>query len=401
MSDRERAHEIIIAGGGLAGSTLAVGLARAGRRVALVEASEPRAEAPPSFDDRTLVVNAASLNILRRLDILDPSLTACDIRRIDISRAGAPGHLSLRAEDYGQPRFGAVVVARELGRAMVAAVEREPGIEVIRPARVARLQPEAEATRVALEDGRTLTARLLVGADGTGSSVRRLAGVFSRRHDYGQSAMIFNVRCRGRAADIAHERFTPGGPLAFLPQPDERLGVVWIDRSSAIDGLLEMPDEALLERLALRSGDHPGGCRSPGRRAAYPLALLRTPRPIAPRVALVGNAANTVHPVSAQGFNLALRDVAALIDRAGGASDPGDEALLERWYQDRRHDQAATVRYTDTLARAFSNPSTLVRAGSGLGLAAHAFVPALSRRLVRSAMGFREPVSPLAREVDR
>ncbi|HSH27854.1 MAG TPA: FAD-dependent monooxygenase, partial [Wenzhouxiangella sp.] len=149
---------------------------------------------------------------------------------------------------------------------------------------------------------------------------------------------------------------------------------------------------------AARSGRGPGSFSAPGKRVGYPLALTRTPRPFSERIALVGNAANTVHPVSAQGFNLGLRDVATLIDHAGAARDCGHSEALNAWFADRSEDQAATVRYTDTLARAFSNPSTVMRLGAGLGLIAHAALPSLSRRLVRAAMGFREPVSSLATE---
>lgn len=390
--------DAIIVGGGLAGSALALGLARAGRHIALVEAFEPKADSRPSFDDRTLVVNAASLNILSNLGVLDETLTTCPLRHIEINRAGAPGHLTLHAAEHGYERFGAVIVARELGAAMLRRLESADGIESFCPERLAAVDAGQDRVTVELESGGQITGRLLVGADGTNSTVRRLAGIESRRHEYGQSAMIFNVQCPKRADDTAWERFTPVGPLAFLPQPQGRLGVVWIDGSEAIETAMSLDDNELLEQLDSRSGRRPGGFGSPGKRASYPLALTRTPRPVASRIALVGNAANTVHPVSAQGFNLGLRDVAALIDHAGNAADPGHEDVLNAWFEDRHADQAATVRYTDTLARAFSNPSTLMRLGTGLGLFAHAAAPALSRRLVRAAMGFREPVSSLAAE---
>ncbi|RFF26615.1 MULTISPECIES: FAD-dependent monooxygenase [unclassified Wenzhouxiangella] len=397
MSD----FDVIIVGGGLAGSALAIGLAQAGSRVALVEAFEPKAQSRPSFDDRTLVVNAASLNILSNLGILDDRLTTCALKRIEISRAGAPGHLSLRAEEHGCERFGAVIVARELGAAMLRRLEALGTIESLCPERLAAIDADDEHIEVELESGKRLRGQLLVGSDGTNSTVRRLAGIDSTRHDYGQSAMIFNVHCPGRQADTAWERFTPVGPLALLPQPDERLGVVWIDRNERIESALALDDEALLERLESRSGRAAGGFVSPGKRVSYPLALTRTPCPLGRRVVLVGNAANTIHPVSAQGFNLGLRDVAALVDHAGASDDPGHDDVLSAWLADRQSDQAATVRYTDTLARAFSNPSSIMRLGTGLGLFAHAAVPAMSGRLVRAAMGFREPVSSLAAEVRR
>ena len=388
--------DVIIVGGGLAGSALAAGLAQSGRSVALIEAFEPKTDSRPSFDDRTLVLNAASLNILSNLGILNNDLVTSPLRRIEISRAGAPGHLSLRSDEHGCDQFGAVIIARELGGAMLRRLESFDGIESFCPERLASFDVAEDRVAVDLESGSRLSGKLLVGADGSNSTVRRLAGIDSDRHDYGQAAMIFNVRCASCPANTAWERFTPVGPLAFLPQPADRLGVVLVDASDRIESALALDDDALIEELEARSGRTPGGFTSPGKRASYPLALTRTPRPLGPRVALVGNAANTVHPVSAQGFNLGLRDVAALVDHAGRASDPGHADTLGAWFADRHEDQAATVRYTDTLARAFSNPSSVVKLGTGLGLFAHAAFPALSRRLVRAAMGFREPVSLLA-----
>src|SRR5699024_5827219 len=309
----------------------------------------------------------------------------------EISRAGAPGHLSLRAAEHGVRHFGAVSAARELGAAMLRRLENTAGIDTFCPERLASLDVTDEGVAVELESGTRLNGRLLVGADGSSSTVRRQAGIDSHRHDYGQSAMVFNIRCPERPVDTARERFTPVGPLAFLPQPDERLGVVWIDRGEAIDAALNLSDAELVDQLAARSGGRPGDFASPGKRVSYPLALTRTPRPFSRRVVVVGNAANTVHPVSAQGFNLGLRDVASLIDHVGKAEDCGRPGVLNAWFNDRSADQAATVRYTDTLARAFSNPSTLMRLGTGLVLFDHADVPSLSLRLVRAALRFREP----------
>lgn len=390
--------DIIIIGGGLAGSALAIGLAQGGRKIALVEAFQPQADSRPGFDDRTLVVNAASLNILGHLNVLDDVLHIQPLRRIEISRAGAPGHLILNADDFGHPRFGAVIVARELGAALLRRLSDNGRIEMLCPERLKDIRQTPDRAEVTLESGKKLTGKLLVGADGSRSITRRLAGIASTTSDYNQSALVFNVHSPGRAVDTAFERFARGGPLAFLPQPNERLGVVLVDRTAAIDEIKNADDSALTALLARRSGWPAEKFSSPGKRVSYPLALTRTRRPLSTRIAIVGNAANTVNPVSAQGFNLALRDVAALIDHSARAEDPGAPAVLEAWFADRRADQAATVRYTDTLARAFSNPSMLMRTGTSLGLMAHAAWPSLQKRLVRSAMGFREPVSTLARE---
>ena len=390
--------DAIIIGGGLAGASLAVGLARRGRRVAVVETVSRQANHRPSHDDRTLALNQASLNILGNLGLLPASLTLNPIRRIVISRAGGFGHLDLCCDEFALERFGAVAVARELGNVMLTALAGTDGITEFCPDRLLSQTIEADRVRVRLESGQIITAPLLIGADGTHSMVRQAAGIDSWQRDYGQHAMIFNVRPQRCPPATAYERFTPEGPLALLPQPAGRLGVVWIDSAEAIEAAKTWSDNHLLDRLQARFGPGLGQFADPGRRASYPLALHRTPWPIAERVVIIGNAANTVHPVSAQGFNLGLRDVAALIDCIGAAEDPGAIETLNAYARQRQDDQEQTVSYTDTLARAFTNPLPPARLASGLGLALHAASPALRRRLVQAAMGFREPVSELARD---
>ncbi len=390
--------DVAIVGGGLVGASAGIALARAGRRVALIEAAARQDEAQPSYDDRTLVINAASLNILGALDLLPESADRCPIEGIEISRAGQPGHVSLRASDHGRSCFGEVIVARRLGACLLEALAGTPDLAEYCPARLAGMEIGHEQVQLGLEDGQSLSARLVIGADGNHSRVRDLAGLHCDRHAYGESAMIFNVQPERVAPGIAHERFTDRGPLALLPQPAGRCGVVWIDRDAAIDQAMQLDDEPLCRALGERFGPALGRFSRPGKRARYSLVRQRTPRPIADRCVLIGNAANAVHPVSAQGFNLGLRDVAGLVDALAGHADPGQSETLEHYARLRQDDQEATVRYTDTLARAFTNPSVLARLATSFGLVAHAGLPGLRHRLVRAAMGFREPVASLARD---
>lgn len=393
-----KSFDIAINGGGLVGAALAIGLAQTGSKVAVIEAASRNANSQPSYDDRTLVVNAASLNILSNLGLLPKELERQPLRRVQITRAGGLGHLELDAADHGRDYFGAVIVAREIGNVMLAALANEDNITELCPASLETFTVEDDRVEVRLASGEKLTARLLVGADGNHSRVRDIAGLACQRHDYGQSAMIFNVIPGHAPPATAWERFTPDGPLALLPQPAGRLGVVWIEHTEAIDEAMTWGDDKLVERLTSRFGPSLGGFSRPGKRSRYPLVRQRTPWPIAQRLVVVGNAANAVHPVSAQGFNLGLRDAAGLVDALTEADDPGTHTLLERYAQARKDDQEATVTYTDTLARAFTNPLPLAGLAASLGLAAHAGWPSLTRRLVRAAMGFREPVSSLARD---
>jgi 2-octaprenyl-6-methoxyphenol hydroxylase len=393
-----KAFDVVIAGGGLVGAALAVGLANTGRSVAVIESVSRDADHHPSYDDRTLVVNAASLNILANLGLLPERLTRMPLKHILVSRAGGFGHLELHADDHDCEYFGAVIVARELGNVMLAALGAHELISLHCPARLQQFQADDDRVVVRLADSTELQAGLLVGADGNRSAVRDQAGMDCQQFDYGQTAMIFNVMPGHAPPATAWERFTSQGPLALLPQPGGRLGVVWIDQLEDIEQALQWPDEELIKRLNIRFGQGLGGFSRPGKRASYRLVRQRTAWPVAERVVVIGNAANAVHPVSAQGFNLGLRDVGGLIDALAQQADPGSRQVLETYARCRLEDQDATVRYTDTLARAFTNPSRLANLATGLGLATHAGWPGLSRRLVRAAMGFREPVCSLARE---
>ena len=391
------AFDVVINGGGLVGACLAKGLADRGWTVAVIEASSRQANHQPSYDDRTLVINQASLNILSNLGLLPETLHREPLRHIDVSHAGRPGHVTMSADAHQCTQFGAVIVARELGNVLLDALEHHPGITQFCPNRLDDFQLATDHVVLTLSQGDPIQCRLLVGADGNDSLVRRIAGLPCERHEYGQSAMVFNVQASQAPPATAWERFTRQGPLALLPQPGGRLGVVWIERHATIDEVIQWDDDKLCQTLSSRLGGQPGPFSQPGKRARYPLIRQRTKWPVAHRLVVVGNAANAVHPVSAQGFNLGLRDVAGLIDQLSGQQDPGQRDLLTAYARQRAHDQAATVRYTDTLARAFSNPSGLAGLLSSAGLMAHAALPSLQRRLVRAAMGFREPVSSLAR----
>lgn len=400
--------DVVVSGGGLVGASVALGLADRGLNIALIEPTEHHHQPLPSHDERTLVLNAASLNVLDNLDLLPDELIRVPVRHIHINRQHGFGHLHLNALEHAdligedtdptRPYFGQVVVARALGQCMLDRLAKHPGIQIFCPQALVGFKDGPTHVDVSLDDGTTLSTRVLVGADGTQSLIRQQLGLPLDHHDYSQRAMVFNVAAQKPMPETAFERFTAQGPLALLPQAQGRYGVVWIDETQAIDEALEWSDEILMGALSERFGPRLGGFSKPSPRASYPLIKQHSPQVVSGRVVLVGNAANAVHPVSAQGFNLGLRDVAGLIDALCPALEEDVAQALLAYERARADDQRATIRYTDTLARAFAHPMGWVRLMGGLGLAAHAASPALTRRLVRAAMGFREPVASLAKK---
>lgn len=399
-------HDVGIIGGGLVGASLACALAPLGLRVALLEAVPPRAETQPSYDDRTLALSASSCRILAGIGIW-PLLagTATPLREIHVRELGRPGSVVLRSAEFDLDDFGHVVEARVIGAAMQQRLPELGGVGVLCPARLTSLETGPDAILLRYEHdgtGGVLRCRLLVGADGAASVVRDALGIATERRDYGQTAVICNVTPERHHGGRAFEFFTSTGPFALLPHVGGRCGLVWSVASAEAEGLLELADAEFLRRAQLRFGDALGAWARIGRRSAYPLALTRALADIGPRTVLVGNAAHAIHPIGAQGFNLGLRDVAALAEVIADAlplqpaADIGSDDVLRRYSAWRAPDQSATIAYTDGLARLFSNPTALAAAARRAGLFAHAVVPALRRRLAFEGMGFRGRIPRLA-----
>ena len=396
-----RQVDIAIIGGGLVGASLACALAPTGMRIAVVEAVARQAAAQPSYDDRTLALSDSSCRILAGLGLW-PALRgeATPIRRIVVTELDRPGRVELDPAELRLDAFGHVVEARVLGRALVEAMDGLDAVEVICPARVAGLELGAEAVSLALEGGAdidALDARLVVAADGADSTVRELLGIATERRDYAQTAVICNITPEAHHEGRAFERFTPSGPFAVLPHVGDRCGLVWTVSSADAPALLALPEDEFLAAAQARFGDELGAFQRMGRRASYPLRLVRATGDTAHRVAIIGNAAHAIHPVGAQGFNLGLRDAAVLAEvLTANGGDPGEMAALQRYSAWRRTDQDDTVGWSDGLARLYANPGRLAAAVRTAGLLAHALVPPLRRELASRMMGYRGRMPALA-----
>lgn len=398
--------DVLIVGGGLVGASLAIALDDSGLAVALAEAVPPRVDLQPSYDERNLALARASVNALESLGVLDATAPATPIRRIHVSRRGDFGAARLDAAELGLPAFGAVIPARELGNALLRRLDHCADLQRIAPAQAVAIEPGMDAVRVELRSGDTtrhLRTRLLVGADGSESFVRGALGIDAHRHDYEQSAIVTTLTVEKPLDGLAYERFTDSGPVALLPLGERRAGLVLSVSTEQAADVAALDDMAFIAFVHERFGWRAGRFSRPGRRKPYPLARVLAERTTAPRSVLVGNAAQTVHPLGAQGFNLGLRDALVLAEQlrdahAAGA-DPGAETLLARHVERRAADRAATTAFSDDLVRLTGSDFLPLRLARSLGLHALDRSASLKRRFALRGMGFRgdTPTAGLSR----
>jgi len=398
-------YDLVISGGGLVGGSLACALRDTGLRVAVIEAVTPRADTHPSYDERVIALAWSSRRILTSLGLWPLVAGGAEpIRAVHVSQRGGCGLTRIDHGDEGVEALGYVAPARLLGHALQTALADAPNLRFRAPARLVdfTVHPDGVELEVTAEEGvEHLRTRLLVAADGGDSLVRQRLDVAVRERDYGQDAVIATVTPDRPQPGVAYERFTDSGPLALLPMTEGRYSVVWTALAEQTEELLGLSDRDFLERLQARFGFRLGRFSRPSARHAYPLRLMLVSDPVAPRLALIGNAAHALHPVAGQGFNLGLRDVAALAEvlaaaRASG-EDIGAQSVLDAYRDWRSRDQAAVANLTDTLAWLFINPCPPLRAARGLGLLGVGLVPPLRHTLARRFMGLTGRQTRLAR----
>lgn len=398
-----RTHDVLIVGGGLVGASLAIALDRLGLDVGLVEAT-PAGALPAVFDERNLSFADATVNALGALGVLQKLRAPMGaIARIHVSRRGDFGRARLVAADYGRETFGRVVVARDFGEALEARLGELARLTRYRPARCIGLggdNGDVRTVHIADESGEhMLQAKLLVAADGTHSNVRDALAIAAATHDYLQTLFVARVRAERAPEGTAYERLGNDGPTALLPRGDRHFGVVHGVASDAVEEVQALDDGAFLDRIQRAFGWRVGRLLSVGTRSTYPAIRVVAQRTTATRAVLVGNAAQTLHPIGAQGFNLGLRDaltLAELIETHAG--DPGDPELLTAYVARRAEDRTRTLAMTDGLARLTANDAPLLRPLRGLGLLALDRLPSAQAPLVGGAMGYRGDVPALCRQ---
>jgi 2-octaprenyl-6-methoxyphenol hydroxylase len=403
-------YDIVIAGGGMIGASLALALSPLGLRVAVVEAVARGEAAQPSFDDRSTALSRSTQRMLEAMGLWEEVIPAATpIRRIHVSDRGRFGFSHIDAAEQGVEALGYVVINRVLGDVLQSALARSGAVDVLCPARVVDINVDGDiaSSGVEFEGGnhRELTSQLLVAADGANSALRPMMGICATKTDYDQHAVIGNLLPEKPLDYCAYERFTDQGPLALLPIADERAAFVWTVSSSDADRVLGLDDETFLAELQEAFGYRLGRLSRVGKRAAYPLSLSKALRLTAERAVLVGNSAHGLHPVAAQGFNLGMRDVAALCDciadvrSSDAAADLGDPALLARYAQWRRNDQGKLVRLTDGIVRLFGSSSPPLRAARNIGMLGFDLIPGVRSLFARHMMGLAGRLPRLSRGV--
>lgn len=403
--------DLVIAGGGLAGASLAAALGSAGLKVAVVDRETSDEQLRESFDGRSSAIARGSQQVLQAIGVWPLAAgEAQPIHDIRVSdgrpayEAGggpqtSPFFLHYAESDLNQGPMGFIVENRVLRRALALRLKALPTVTAIAPAEVTAVEAGPLGAEVELSDGRRLAAALVVAAEGKHSRLREAAGIKVLRWRYQQSGVVTTLAHEKPHHGVAHEHFLPAGPFAVLPMTDGRDGgatlhrssLVWTERTAKVPAVLALDDAAFGAAMERRFGLSLGHLRPLGPRFAYPLELQLAERFHAPRLALLGDAAHVIHPIAGQGFNLGLRDVAALaeavVDAARLGLDHGSGAVLEQYQRWRRFDTLALAGVTDALNRLFSNDLAPVRLLRDLGLAAVNRTAPLKRLFMRHAMG--------------
>ena len=412
MNRKAPEYDIVIAGGGMIGTSLALALAPLGMRIAVVEAVARKDTLQPSFDDRSTALSRSTQRMFEAMGLWDDVRAASTpIKHIHVSDKGRFGFSHIDAREQGVEALGYVVINRVLGEVLQSRLDEFSCVQQFCPARIESLSlgPElAMATMDANGSKLELGGKLLVAADGANSAVRDMMGISAQRRAYNQRAIVGNLLTEKPVLNRAYERFTSQGPLAILPIAGERAGFIWTVSDRDADRVLGLNDPDFIAALQTEFGWRLGEFSRVGARAGYPLVLSKAVRLTATRSVLIGNAAHGLHPVSAQGFNLGMRDVAALCDciidsraakQPGAEFDPGASDVLRRYADWRRSDQKKLVHFTDNLVRLFGSKRAGIRTLRNIGMLGFDLVPGVRNVFAKHTMGLAGELPRLSRGV--
>ncbi|MDX3774454.1 2-octaprenyl-6-methoxyphenyl hydroxylase [Chromatiaceae bacterium AAb-1] len=384
--------DIAIAGGGMAGATLAWVLTQALPQLKLAIIEQQPASAPSaSFDSRSIALAAGSVDLLKQWGLWSElERYGCPITDIQVSDRGHFGKAYLNTADYHQPALGQVLEVEYLGQVLQQKLAKATAVVRFQPDHIVAVTQQQEHCLLHLKHGAKLRARLLVIAEGGQSPTRQLAGFQVTEQAYCQTAVIANLAVAAPHKFRAYERFTANGPIALLPLPQQRYSLVWTCPPERAAELMQLSESAFLSEVQQAFGYRAGIFTKAGQRASYPLSLRRAEQIVKHRITLMGNSLHNVHPIAGQGFNLAIRDIAQLLNLLRQQpEDAGSYSLLRAYEKARQQDMQRVLWLTDALVRTFSNQSRIMALLRNTGLLAMLLCDELKRPLAEQAMGFR------------
>lgn len=385
-------YDVVIAGGAMAGATLALAiehLSQGALRVAVVEPFKAQSDQHPGFDSRSIALSYGTVNLLRHLELwsaIEPFTTP--IEHIHVSDRSHAGMTDITKHDVGVEALGYVVELADVGRVYQELLTHSTAIDLYCPNSAKHITRTQENVTIELASGELLNAKLLVAADGAVSQCCQQIGLELSEHDFDQVAVIANIVTQEPHQSRAFERFTENGPVALLPMSDNRMSLVWCLRPDEAQIVMELSESEFLEQLQQDFGWRLGAMQKVGLRASYPLLLRHRKQNISHRFAIVGNAAQTLHPIAGQGFNLGIRDVVTLAEElVKQGEDVGRYQGLIRFSQRREADRNETIWLTSSLVHVFSNDLLAMRIGRNTALAAMDNLSIFKQPLLRHTLG--------------
>lgn len=396
-------YDLIIVGAGPVGAAAALALARAGLNIALLDASEPPSFNAEEVDLRVYAISHASEYLLTRLGAWDRIVQTrcCSYSAMEVWDADGPGRIRFTGSDVDRANLGHIVEQSLLRDSLLTEIRRHELIHLETSAELVGFVAEDDNAEITLSGGRKIRANLVIAADGGSSRTRNLAGIRVEEQDYRQEAIVAHLRPQKSHGNVARQIFHPDGPLALLPLQDGRVSIVWSTSPSQARLLMQESSEKFSESVTQASENVLGPVHLESDRAAFPLKWLHAHNYVAPRLALVGDAAHIVHPLAGQGVNLGLLDVAALAEVVTDARQNGldvDDFLVLRRYERWRHSENLIMQNVlSGFHNLFSNENLPVRWVRGLGMLTLGQIAPIKRHVIRYAMGLEGDIPRLSR----